>query len=184
MLSRSIGEFTSPINLSDCGSLYSRLPCGIAGCLMKGIEMSDPVTIGGLVAATLALAAETGFKGVVGEAVKDAYKKLKDKVAVWAGEEVATLEAAPSSEGKQLAVAEIIDDRPENERKELSALAKILVMKLREGASAVGLDIGRLTALEVQLGNITVASGVGVRLHEANVEVLRTGNISVGDRGK
>ena len=42
--------------------------------------MSDPVTIGALAASALAMAADAALKGAVGEAVKDGYKVLKEKI--------------------------------------------------------------------------------------------------------
>jgi hypothetical protein len=128
------------------------------------------------------MTAETALKGAVGEAVKDGYKALKEKVSHWAPSEVAALEANPSSNGRQIIVAEIIDAQSEDDRSALRALAEALVIKLKENAPAIGLDVGRLTALEVELGNITVSNGVGARIAEVNVEIFKTGDISVGDR--
>jgi hypothetical protein len=95
---------------------------------------------------------------------------------------VDALEAAPALKGKQLAVAEIIDTLPNDERRALRAPAEALIASLKESAPAIGLDICRLNALEAQLGNITVASGIGARIGEANVESFKVGDISVGDR--
>jgi hypothetical protein len=144
--------------------------------------MVDPVTVGSLVAGALSMAAEAVLKGTVGEAVKDGYKALKERVSHRASGEVTALEATPSSIGRQTVIAEIIDTQSEEDRKSLRALAEALVAKLKESAPAIGLDIGRLSALEVQLGNITVTSGTGARIEEANVETFKTGDISVGDR--
>ncbi len=143
--------------------------------------MVDPVTVGSLVAGALSMAAGAVLKGTVGEAVKDGYKALKEKVSHWASGEVTALEATPSSIGRQTVIAEIIDAQSEDDRNSLRVLAEALVAKLKECAPAIGLDIGRLTALEVQLGNITVTSGIGARIKEANVETLKTGDILVGD---
>jgi hypothetical protein len=48
--------------------------------------MVDPVTVGSLVAGALGMTAEALLKGAVGEAVKDGYNALKEKVKVsqWA----------------------------------------------------------------------------------------------------
>lgn len=143
--------------------------------------MVDPVTVGSLVAGALSMAAEAVLKGAVGEAVKDGYKALKEKVSHWAPSEVSALETTPGSKGRQAVVAEIIDAQSEDDRKSLRVLAETMVAKLKESAPAIGLDIGRLTALEVQLGNIIVTSGTGTRIEEANVETFKTGDISVGD---
>jgi hypothetical protein len=95
---------------------------------------------------------------------------------------VATLEATPASKGKQLAVAEIIDAQSEDDKKALRDLTKALLARLKENAPAIGLDISRVTDLEMQLGKITVTNGVGVRVQDAQGGTLRTGDISVGDR--
>jgi hypothetical protein len=54
--------------------------------------MVDPVTVGSLVAGALSMTAEEVLKGAVGEAVKDGYKALKEKVSHWASGEVTALE--------------------------------------------------------------------------------------------
>jgi hypothetical protein len=146
--------------------------------------MADPVTVGTLVAGTLGMGAEAVLKSAVGEAVKEGYKALKEKVSHWAAGDVVALEAAPASKTRQAVVAEIIDAQPVDEKKSLRSLAEALVARMKENAPAIGLDIGRLTALEVQLGNITVSSGIGARIEEAHVEIFRTGDISVGDGSK
>jgi hypothetical protein len=144
--------------------------------------MVDPVTVGSLVAGALSMAGEALLKGAVGEAVKDGYQALKEKVSHCASSDVTELEKAPSSATRQAVIAEIVDAQSEDDRKLLRDLAEALVAKLKESAPAIGLDIGRLTALEVQLGNITVTSGTGARIEEANVETFKTGDISVGGR--
>ena len=62
--------------------------------------MADPVTIGALAAATLSMAAKEVVKTGVGEAVKDAYKNLKSKIAAWAGGDVEALADEPESAGQ------------------------------------------------------------------------------------
>jgi putative lipoic acid-binding regulatory protein len=143
--------------------------------------MSDPATIGVVVSSVLALAAEA-VKSAVGEAAKDAYKALKERVSQWASGEVATLEAAPSSKGKQLAVAEIIDAQTQDDKDALRALAEIVITKLKEITPAIGADFNRVNDLEIQLGNIAVTSGIGIRVQDARGGTVKTGNIVVGDR--
>ena len=144
--------------------------------------MVDPVTVGSLVAGALSMAAEALVKGAVGAAVKDGYKALKEKVSHWASSDVMELEKAPNSATRQAVIAEIINAQSEDDRNSLRNLAEALVARLKESARAIGLDIGRLTALEVQLGKITVTSGTGAHIEEANVGTFKTGDISVGDR--
>lgn len=66
--------------------------------------------------------------------------------------------------------------------KSLRPLAEKVLARLRENARAIGLDIGRLTALEAELGNISVTNGTGVRIGEAEVRSFKTGDISVRGR--
>ena len=146
--------------------------------------MVDPVTVGSLVAGALGMAADAALKGAVGEAVKDGYHALKDKVSHWASGDVAALEAVPSSKGRQAVVAEIIDAQSDDDKQALRILAETLVARLKDSAPAIGLDIGRLTALETQLGNITATGGIGVRIGEANVGTFKAGDISVGTRSE
>jgi hypothetical protein len=103
------------------------------------------------------------LEGTVGEAVKDGYKALKEMVSRWASGDVAELEKTPGSAGRQATIAEIIDAQSEDDQKSLRDLADALVVELKENAPAIGLDIGSLTALEAQLGYITVTSGTGAR---------------------
>lgn len=144
--------------------------------------MTDQVTIGTLAASALAMASDEAVKGFVGEAVKDAYKKLKDKIAYWAGADVDALEKAPASTARQGLIAEAIDGQPSEEQTLVKGLAAELVAALKSearksGASGpVGLDIGKLDALEVKLGAITVTEGTGVRMNE----VKTTGTFEVG----
>jgi hypothetical protein len=53
--------------------------------------MSDPVTVGAMASLVLRMASEAVVKGVVGEAVKDAYKALKQRIAHWAAGDVEAL---------------------------------------------------------------------------------------------
>lgn len=149
--------------------------------------MTDPVTIGTLAASALALASDEAVKGFVGEAVKDAYKKLKDKIAHWAGADVDALEKAPASAARQSVVAEAVDGQPPEEQALVKALAAEVIAALKseakksEGGGAVGLDVGKLEALEVQLGAITVTDGTGVSMNEVKTTgAFKAGPINVG----
>ena len=142
--------------------------------------MVDPVTVGSVVAAALSMAAEAVVKGAVGEAVKDGYKALKERVAFWAPGEVAALEQTPGSVGRQTIIAEIINAQTEDDQKSVRVLAEPLVAALKECAPAIGLDIGRLTDLETHLGKITVTQGTGVRINEARGGRLEVDEVNVG----
>lgn len=130
--------------------------------------MTDPVTIGSFAATALAMGAEVVLKTVVGEGVKDAYKGLKEALSRWAGTEVAALEAAPTSNGKQLAVAEVVDQQPEADQRQIRALTLALQEALRNAAKSgpIGIDLGRLEADNVRLGELTVSDGVGFHADE------------------
>jgi hypothetical protein len=143
--------------------------------------MPDPVTLGTLVAAALSMAGEATLKGAVGEAVKDTYKALKEKVSHWAFNDVEALAQTPASAPRQAIIAEIVDAQPQDDQEPLRALAETLLTRLKKDAPATGVDIGRLTALEVNLGRISVTRGIGARIEEARVEgTFKTGDISVG----
>ena len=142
--------------------------------------MADPMTIGMLVAGALSLGGEA-VKAAISETVKDAYKALKDKLAVWAGGDMAEVENMPLSDARKAVIAKIVNNLPMEDQENLRDLAHTLTIRLREAAPAIGLDIGRLDALAVELGQITVTEGVGVRIQEAHVAgTFRTGDISVG----
>ena len=144
-------------------------------------EMADPVTIGAVVAWALGLGGEAVAKGALAEAAKDAYQALKAKVSGWAATDVVELEKAPDSSARQMVIAETINRLPPHDQELLHDLAKALAGKIREQPPTIGLDVGRLKALEVELGNITVAKGVGARIQEAEVSgTFRAGDISVG----
>jgi hypothetical protein len=141
--------------------------------------MADPVTIGALAASALAIAAGEVVKTGVGEAVKDAYKNLKAKIAAWAGADVEALAAEPDSAGRQLIVAEKIDRQSPDELAEVRTLVLMLNDALREAAKAgaAGIDVGRLEAARVQLEGINVSDGVGFRA----AEVKTTGDFTARD---
>jgi hypothetical protein len=142
--------------------------------------MPDPITVGVLVAGALSLGGEA-VKTAVGEAVKDAYKALKAKLAIWAAGDVAELEKTPHSDLRKAVIAQVVNNLPVEDQDELRGLAQVLTASLKEAAPAIGLDIGRLDALAVELGKITVTEGVGTRIQEAHVEgTFRVGDISVG----
>lgn len=55
--------------------------------------------------------------------------------------------------------------------------------QMSEGGGPVGLDIGKLEALEVQLGAITVTEGTGARIQEVKTQgAFTVGPINVGSQ--
>ena len=146
--------------------------------------MTDPVTVGALVVGALSMAAEAVLKGAVGEAVKDGYKALKEKVSRWASGDVEELEKTPSSAARQAVIAEIIDAQSKEDQLLLRDLAEALVAKLKESARTIGLDIGRLTDVETRLGRITVTQGIGARIQEVRGGRLEVDELKVGPSAK
>jgi hypothetical protein len=127
------------------------------------------------------MAGEAALKGAVSGLVKDGYTALRSRVAAWAGGDVEALEKAPESPARR-AVAEAIDSRPADEQEAARALARQLIAALKDaGGAPVGLDIGSLDALAVELGNIAVSAGTGVRIGDARVNgSFKAGDITVG----
>ena len=116
------------------------------------------------------------------EAVKDAYQALRSSVSRWAAGDATELEKTPESKTRQAVIAEKVDGLSSADQESLRALAEALVGKLKQEPDTIGLDVGRLTALEAQLGSITVTTqGIGARIQEADLSgTFRTGDISVG----
>jgi hypothetical protein len=137
--------------------------------------------IGTLVATALSMAADAALKGAVGEAFKDAYKALKEQVAQWAAGDVEALAKTPTSASRQGVIAEIVDAQPQDDQDAVRALAETLVARLKDNAPAIGLDVRRLEALEVQLGTISVEKGTGARFEDIKLAgTFRTGDIVLG----
>jgi hypothetical protein len=126
--------------------------------------MADPVTVGVLVASALGMAGDTIIKSAVGEAVRDAYKALKSKVAHWAGAEVEAMEKAPTSPGRRAVVAEIIDAQPADATTALRPLAEQLIAALQASGTA---DIQATVSNSNVRG--TIVTGTGNNVHSVTV---------------
>ena len=146
--------------------------------------MAGAVTVGSLVAGALSMAAEAVLKGAAGEAVKDGYKALKERVSRWASGDAVELEKTPGSAARQAIIAEIIDAQSEEDQISLRDLAEALVAKLKESAPAIGLDIGRLTDVETRLRTVTVTQGIGARINEAQGGRVEVDELNVGPSAK
>jgi hypothetical protein len=142
--------------------------------------MGDPVTIGVLAAAALAMAAEAVVKAGVGEVVKDAYQALKTKIAVWCGSDVEALANDPTSKGRQLIVAEKIDQQSPEDQAEIKTLALALNEALRNAAnmSPIGIDIGEIEAASVALKATNVREGTGIKIGETKTPGAFTATVS------
>jgi hypothetical protein len=130
--------------------------------------MSDPATIGSIASIVLSIASEAALKGAVGEAVKDAYKALKEKISHCAAGDLEALERNPVSAPRRAVLAEVIDQLPETDKISVQALATALAEALKKTATEgpIGFDVGRLEAARVQLGTLNVHEGVGFRAEE------------------
>lgn len=142
--------------------------------------MTDPVTmtIGGLVALAVSFAAEAVSKGALGEAGKDIYKALKEKMPQGAGRELATLETAPDSQKTRNALAEIIDRQAQQERNALLILTQQLIDELRNTGLAVGLEFRDLKDIGVEFEDISAKNGsVGARVERMEGGTIKAKNI-------
>jgi hypothetical protein len=137
----------------------------------------DPVTTGALVASALGMAGEVLLKGGLSEAAGDSYKALKGKIAAWAaGADVEALERTPESAARRAVVAEAIDAQAMDEQTAARELARRLVAALKgAGVNRVGFDVGRLDALAVELGDVTVIRGRDIHIRGS----VSGGNIKV-----
>jgi len=145
------------------------------------------MTVGIAAAWVLSMTGEAVLKGFVTEGVKDAYRALKAKVAVWASSDVEALERTPTSENRKAVIAEEIDRLSSDDKAKIQSLALALIEELKKAQQRgpIGVDIGRLEAAEVDLKKINVSEGTGF----AATEVKTTGKftieeITVGTAGK
>jgi hypothetical protein len=129
------------------------------------VSMSDPVTIGGMVSLVLSIASEAALKGAVGEAAKDAYKALKQKIVHWAAGDVEALERNPNSAARRAVIAESIDELPDDEKISVKILATELAEAMKKSAAQapIGIDVGALEAARITLEGINVHEGIGIR---------------------
>jgi hypothetical protein len=120
--------------------------------------MPDPVTLGGLAVLALSMTAEAMLKGTVGEAAKEAYHALKDKIAQWAASDIAALELTPDSARRQAVIAEEIERQTPDDQANIRSLAIALMDELekRQRSGPIGIDTDRLEAARIHLKNINV----------------------------
>ena len=114
------------------------------------------------------MTAEAMLKGAVGEGVKDAYKALKSKIAIWASGDVEALDKTPSAAKRQELIAEEVDRQSPPDRAEIRQLAIALLDELdkRQRSGPIGIDVGRLHAARVRLGELNVLEGTGLQADE------------------
>ncbi len=94
--------------------------------------MSDPITVGSLVALAVSTAVQELTKGIAADATKVAYNALKEALSTTAGSEVEALEKAPNSTGRQMVLAELVNAQSKNEKKSLRELAEALAAAMNQ----------------------------------------------------
>jgi hypothetical protein len=150
--------------------------------------MADPITIGALVAGALALGSEA-LKGVVGEAAKDAYGKLKGVLARTFPSLTSSLAEKPESKARADALAEEIDGLNNQDKRALEAVAQELLKQLHsdeEARRTVGAKIDILVSEGLlKIGNIEASgNATGLEAKEIRGQTVEVGNISArGSRG-
>lgn len=153
--------------------------------------MGDPasMTVGGLIAGALAAGAGAFANGVLNEAAKDAYGRVRQIVVRWASSDVEALEVAAKAdqptEKREAVLAEAIDAQPEEAVAEAEAFAAALVELLRQEVAArepVGIDVGKLEAVHVDLRNMKVREGTGFRAVEVNTDRFDASGLEVGSK--
>lgn len=146
--------------------------------------MSDPVTIGTLGVLALNMAGEALIKGAAGEAVKDAYGHIKGLLKRHAKSDLEALEAQPTSKARQAVMVEVIDALPINEHQEIKGLFEQLTLALQSAnsKSPIGIDIDKLSAINLNLQSVEVKSGKGGRFGEVTLAGdMTVGSLIVGD---
>src|SRR4051794_915949 len=100
--------------------------------------MTDTVTTGALVACALSMASVTFVKSLITEGAKDLYGQLRSRLVRLSESAVQSLEEKPDSASRQGAIAEMVDERDDGEKRELAALARELIEAISEyGKTAV-----------------------------------------------
>ena len=145
--------------------------------------MVDPVTVGAFVASAIGAGSGALTKGALGQAGKEAYEQLKAFLASWAGHQTADIEAKPDSKARQEVLAEMVDERPQEEQAQAKALTAALVEALRQQVAREGptsIDIGKLEALEVNLGRVVTTGGTGFKAVEVKTGTFRVNGVETG----
>lgn len=141
--------------------------------------MPDPITVGTIAAWVFAQASEAVVKDGVGEVVKDAYAKLKAKIASWASSDVEALASSPTSPGRRAVLAEAIDALPEIDRDAVAQLVAVLATEL-ERNGPVGVVLTDLKDVQTHIRRLRVTSGTGTVLRQAEGGTIHIDEITVG----
>jgi hypothetical protein len=141
----------------------------------------DPVSF---IVTALALGANTSVKEAFSEAGKDAYTALKRLIGAkypHVSASVAQLEEHPDSKARRDVVAEELQTAAAGDDRDLRAFAQALLEAVRrdapETATAIGLDLERVTLANLNLKDSSVqgSSGTGIRMRDSEV----SGNLVV-----
>jgi hypothetical protein len=125
----------------------------------------DPVT---LIVTALATGAAAGLTANAEQAVKDAYKGLKNLIqSRFSQVDVKPLEQKPESKAKQDSIAEDLADSGADQDAEVlrtaQELIKLIESRAPEAAAAIGIDLEQLRAGgSINIEDV-VASGTGIR---------------------
>jgi hypothetical protein len=142
----------------------------------------EPVS--GIVTA-LAFVGSAMLNAAVSEPTKDAYKRLKRYIAEkYNGPALESLEEKPSSQARQLAVQEVLDDVGLSHDPTAAELAAAVIQSAMErdqrALEVVGIDISKAKAVNIRLKDIaSTGSGVRIKDTEASGDIEITG-VSAG----
>lgn len=127
----------------------------------EGVPITDPVTVGSIVAGAIAAGATEAGKAVLGQAARDAYAKLTSAAARILGPAVGWLEKKPESDDIAVSVAEEVDQQDAAVQVELRRLAEDLRAELSpEGRATID---NRITVIATH-GSIAAGHVVNVTL--------------------
>ncbi|MGF1605217.1 MAG: hypothetical protein ACFB22_02655 [Rhodothalassiaceae bacterium] len=108
--------------------------------------------LGAFVAGILSAGADLVAKGALGAAGKYAYEALRDRVARWAGRDVEQLEARPEPNHRAGALAEVVEDQPQDEQAIVQALAETLKQQLEANGMSRPVLFKRITVIATHGG--------------------------------
>ncbi len=136
----------------------------------------DPISA---IVAALAAGATAALKDSATDAIKTAYRGLKDLVAAkFSAVEVDQLETKPESEARRAMVAEDLEEAGASDDPELFAAAKSLLDHIAaqgpEGTAAIGVDLKDIQAANLVIENV-ISAGHGVRAEK----VVTTGDVRI-----
>jgi hypothetical protein len=146
----------------------------------------DPIS---LIVLALAAGAAAGLKPVAAEAVRDSYAAIKQLISRKYGRvDLAPLEEKPSSEAKRASLTEDLQEAGAGSDAELLARARELVALVEQhdaaAAEAIGVDLGKVKAEFLRVGDVVATAGTGFRVAEGEFTGgVEFGNVRVGPGG-